>query len=508
MQVRAPILIVTLFFVAGILTGKYLINSPSFLLFLYLLEIFLLVTSLIFYFSGKIKLTSLLLLVAIFLCGTLHFCLCYFPSPSDIVKYAPSEDPLRITGKVISSPRLREGNKRRITFIMQVLRVEGKKVNGKVWVTSFYPHADYEFGDIVKIEGKLRLPRNVQKENDFNWQRYLSYQGIWTEITTGRVEILERGKVNLLFKLAFSSKRWIIRKTNKILPRLHSSILRAILLGDRQELSPEILSKFRTTGTAHVLVVSGLHVGLVLGIFLVFFRILGCSLKLGFALALPVIIFYSFITGLRTPILRATLMAGIGIIALLLDRKVNPIVILSLSCFIVLILNPLSIFTVSFQLSFLAVGGIIYLTPFLEEKLSFLSFSWLKKSLSVSLAAQLSLLPLLAFYFGQLPLVGIIANLVVVPLITLVIALGMLSLALASFTLEGARIISNTNWLAIQGLLEVVNFLSFSWNPGVAFWLSPEVKPFPVWILHFYYSLLFLLPWKKHFSPRRILNSD
>lgn len=505
MQIRAPILTVVFLFIAGILTGRYLLTSPSFISFLYFLEIFLLTTSLISYFSGKIRFTTLLLLIAIFLWGILHFCLFYFPSPTDIVKYAPSEVPLTIIGKVISFPLLREGNKKRATFIMQALWIEKEtkeRVDGKVWVTSFFPYINYRFGDIVKIRGKLRIPRKAQKENDFDWQKYLSYQGVWTEITTGKVKVLERSKGNPLIQLAFSSRNWIIRKIDGILPSFHSSILKAILLGDRQKLPPEVLSKFRTTGTAHVLVVSGLHVGLVLFIFLVLFRILGCSLKLASGLALPVIVFYSFITGLRTPILRATLMVSIGITAYLLDRKVNPIVILSLACFIILLLNPLSIFTVSFQLSFLAVGGIIYLTPFFEEKLRFLSFFWLKKSLSASSAAQISLLPLMAFYFGQLPLVGILANLIVIPLIALIIALGFFSLTLATFTLQGARIIGNTNWLTIQGLLEVINFLSFSWAPEVALWLSPKVKPFPVWILYIYYSLLLLLPWKRHFSVR------
>lgn len=494
MRFKKPILVVALLFMTGIIAGRYLFSSPSFLPLLYFLELILLTLALLTYFFKKIKPTTLFILMAVFLWGILHFCIHYFPSPGDIVKYAPSPNPVKIEGKIISSPRLRKGNRKRITFVLQTLRMGKEKVGGKVWVTSFFPYRNYGYGDVVRVKGKLRVPRKAQKKGDFDWQRYLSYQGVWTEVATGKVEVLERSRGNPLIQLAFSSRNWMRRKIDQILPPLHSSILKGILLGDREELPSEVLRNFRITGTAHVLVVSGLHVGLVLFIFLVLFRIFGLSPKLISCLALPIIIYYAFITGLRPPILRATLMVGVGILSYLLDRKVDPLVLLSLVFFFILILNPLSIFTVSFQLSFLAVGGIIYLTPFFEKKLKSLP-SWLKKSLSVSSAAQLSLLPLLAFYFRQLPLIGVVANLIIVPFITVILALGFLSLTLAVFTLEGARIVSNTSWFVIEGLLHIIELLSFSWAPHLTLWFSPSISSFPRSLLFLYYALLILLPY-------------
>jgi len=488
----------------GIVAGRYLFSSPSFLPLLYFIEITILILAFLAYFFRKIRMTTLLILTAVFLWGILHFCIHYFPSPGDIAKYAPSPNPVKITGKIINSPRLREGRRKRITFMMQALWIEKEtreKAQGKVWVTSFFPYRSYGYGDIVRVKGKLRIPRKAQKEGDFDWQRYLSYQGVWTEVNTGKVEVLEKGRGNFLIQLAFSSRNWMRRKIDEILPPLHSFILKGILLGDREELPPEVLRNFRTTGTAHVLVVSGLHVGLVLFIFLVLFRIFCLSSKVVFCLALPVITYYAFMTGLRPPILRATLMVGIGIISYLLDRKVDPLVLLSLAAFFILIVNPLSIFTVSFQLSFLAVGGIIYLTPFFEKKLKFLP-SWLKKSLSVSSAAQLSLLPLLAFYFGQLPLIGVVANLIIVPLITVILALGFFSLTLAIFTLEGARIVSNTSWFVIEGLLHIIELLSFFWAPHLTLWFSPRISPFPRSLLFLYYALLIILPYSRYLFRR------
>lgn len=171
-------------------------------------------------------------------------------------------------------------------------------------------------------------------------------------------------------------------------------------------------------------------------------------------------------------------MAGVGLACLLVNRDTPPLVILSLAALFILILSPLSLFTTSFQLSFIAVGGIIYLTPYLEKRFKRLPF-WLRKSLAISLAAQLSVLPLLAFYFHQIPLIGLLSNLLITPLVTIILALGFFSLALGLITLEGAQIIANANWLALTGLLRLVNFFSFSQSRTISFTLSRGGILFP-----------------------------
>jgi len=209
--------------------------------------------------------------------------------------------------------------------------------------------------------------------------------------------VLEKGTGNPLLSFVFSSKNWLVEKIDKNLPPFYSSILKAILLGEREGLPSRVLENFRRTGTAHVLVVSGLHVGLLLFIVFTVVRVSGFSSKIAYGVALPIVIYYAFLSGLRPPIVRATLMATVGIICYFLDRDVP--LILCLAAFIILLVNPLSLFTVSFQLSFLAVGGIVYLVPYLEKKLKRLP-GLLRKPFSVSLAAQLSLLPLFACIKG------------------------------------------------------------------------------------------------------------
>ena len=161
-----------------------------------------------------------------------------------------------------------------------------------------------------------------------------------------------------------------------------------------------------------------------------------------------------------------------------------------------IIFNPLSLFTVSFQLSFVTVGGIIYLAPHLEGKLHKLP-SWLTRPVAVSLAAQLSILPLIAFYFNRLPLIGVVTNLLIAPLITIILALGFLTLGVGMVTIEGAKILANTNWVTLAALLKVVKFFSFPQSRFLSYLACPYVRPFPSWLFFLYYSALILMP---HFT--------
>jgi len=504
---KKPILCFISSFIGGILLGRYL-SFPILPLYLGILVLFSLS---FFFYLKKEKTAAYLLLFLTFFIGIIHFYIHYYPSPSHIINFAPTSKAVQVTGKVINRPQLKGG--KRVTFIVEAEKIEFEEekgggqrkeieeISGKVWVNSYFPYKNYDYGDRIKIKGKLRIPRGAGKKGEFDWQRYLSYQGVWVEVNTGKVEVIEKGRGNPIFSLAYKSGDWVRELIDKTLPHLHRSILKGILLGDKESLPPDILNSFRETGTAHVLVVSGLHVGLVLFIIFLLFRTAGLSSKLTSFLALPLLWYYALLTGFRPPVVRATFMATTGLVCFLVDRQTSPLIILSLAALLILIINPLNLFTVSFQLSFVAVGGIVYLTPYIMDKLKKLP-SFLKGPLSISSAAQLSLLPLLAFYFHQLPLIGIVTNLLIVPLITIILALGFLSCFLGIVSLKASQIIANTNWLTMEALLKVVNFLSFPHSKVLSLIACPRLSSFPFYILLIYYTALILLPCKMFFIPQ------
>jgi len=497
-----PIYGITLFFILGIIIGRYL-TLPFLSLYLGLAVLFVL--TLVLYLKKKEKWTGYSLFLITLLIGIVYFYYIYYPHSSDhIAGYAPSQEKVTVIGKVISRPQLKE---RRIRFTIEAKKIieneQGKATQGRIGVTSYFPLENYHYGDTVRLEGRLRLPEKAREKGAFDRQRYLSYQGIWVELATGMVTVVKRGGGNPLIKWAYKSRNWMVRVIEHTLPEPHSSVLKGIMLGDKESLPPLVQESFLRTGTGHILVVSGLHVGLILLLLLILFRVLALPSRLAFFIAMPILCYYALLTGLRPPVIRATLMVIIGLVSLTIGRDTPLLAILSLACLIILLLNPLALFSASFQLSFLAVAGIIYFTPYLEIKLKRLP-RWLKRPLAISLSAQLFILPLLAFYFNRLPLIGVITNLIVTPLITIVLALGLLSVTLGMVSLALAQWVAYSNWLTIGLLLKITDFLSFSGSPALSNLVCPSFGSFPFWILLAYYPVLISLPYLfRKFNPEK-----
>ena len=501
-RMNKPIYGITLFFILGIIIGRYL-TLPFLPLYLGLIALFAL--AFILYLKKKEKWTGHSLFLITLLIGIVYFYYIYYPHSSDhIAGYAPSEEKVTIIGEVVSRPQLKE---RRIRFTIEAKKIieneQEKTTQGRIWVVSYFPLENYDYGDTVKLEGKLRLPEEAKEKGAFDWQRYLSYQEIWVELATGMVTVVKRGGGNPLIKWAYKSRDRMVRVIEHTLPEPYSLVLKGIMLGDKESLPSEVQESFLRTGTGHILVVSGLHVGLILLLLLILFRVLALPSRLAFLIVMPILCYYALITGLRPPVIRATLMVIIGLVSLTIGRDTPLLAILSLACLIILLLNPLALFSASFQLSFLAVAGIVYFTPYLEIKLKRLP-RWLKRPLAISLSAQLFILPLLAFYFNRLPLIGVIANLIVAPLITIVLALGFLSVALGMVSLALAQWVAYSNWLTIGLLLKITDFFSFSKSPALSSLACPSFGSFPFWILLVYYPVLISLPYLfRKFNPEK-----
>ncbi|GAI08111.1 unnamed protein product, partial [marine sediment metagenome] len=107
---------------------------------------------------------------------------------------------------------------------------------------------NYDYGNTVRLKGKLRLPEEAKEKGAFDWQKYLSYQGIWVELTTGKVTVV-RGGGSPLKKWAYKSRDWMLRVIEHTLPEPHSGVLKAIMLGDKESLPPRVQESFLRTGT-------------------------------------------------------------------------------------------------------------------------------------------------------------------------------------------------------------------------------------------------------------------
>jgi|GEM_PF-2705403 len=223
----------------------------------------------------------------------------------------------------------------------------------------------------------------------------------------------------------FSSKIWEIRAhlrtgLNRALERTGypaSALLQALLIGSREDVPQRLYEGFQRTGSLHILALSGLHVTVIYGIIagaLGFIRRPG----LKFLLAALVILFYQFLAGFFPSLLRATVMILVGGVSLLLDRDAEPLNLLSISGIAIVCVDPFQAFSLSFQLSFLALAGILALGPLVRRPLEGRIPRFILAPLAMSLGAQIATLPLVAVAFGSYYPSGLVASLILVPLTT------------------------------------------------------------------------------------------
>ncbi|RNI28147.1 ComEC family competence protein [Rufibacter immobilis] len=327
------------------------------------------------------------------------------------------------------------------TSASTVGRVEAVRANGK-WhpaqgqVAVFFPRSapadSLRYGHQLVVKGTLAAPAKPANPFQFDYRRYLSLKHIqwqaylpessWIRVgydppsTVMALSLFVRKKLETAFKQHLQAKR-------------EQTIANALVLGVQDELDAALRNAYARTGTMHVLAVSGLHVGLLYGVLLFFLKPLrrdNTSRLLVFLIILGVVWFYAFVTGLSASILRSVCMFSLMELGRLMSRKSSILNTLAVVAVGLLIYEPNFLLDVGFQLSFLAVAGIVLLQPvFLRlwhPGNRVVRFFW--ELLAISVAAQLATFPLSLYYFHQFPVYFWLANLVAVPFTSLGLYIG------------------------------------------------------------------------------------
>lgn len=234
-------------------------------------------------------------------------------------------------------------------------------------------------------------------------------------------------------------------RINRILPEPQASLLAGILLGKKRTLPEELLEKFNRTSTTHILVVSGYNITIIGAVIIGFLNWLTLPRKYSFWLAILGIIGFVWLVGFTPPVIRAAIMGILVLIAIRMGRIYNITNALLLTAVLMLLHDPFQLFhNISFQLSFSATIGIVYLYP---------RFQKLGEILGTTLSAQLAVFPFIAYYFGQISLIAPIANLLVLPVIPVAMLFGFLGIMLGSFFAWPA-------WLFLAYVIKMVEILS------------------------------------------------
>lgn len=338
-------------------------------------------------------------------------------------------------GLVVDEPDVREDK--------VFLEVDFKKiVNGDNFVVvkdrvrvsaDFAPEAHY--GDTLRISGKLSAPENFETDSGqvFDYVSYLEKEGIHFEMYRPKIEILSGRGGNPIKRFLFATKGLFLKRTAGLVPEPENSLLAGLILGAKHGLGEELTEDFRRAGLVHIIVLSGFNMTIVafaIRWFLEHLRLPRKGASLGGIIGIAAFV---VMTGGSATAVRAAIMAILGILADLFGRGYRINRALFSAAFIMIMLNPhIAAFDPSFQLSFMATLGLIYLSPIIGAKISFLpKFFGIKEIISATLATQIFVLPLLISMSGEVSIVSPLANILVLPFIPLTMLFGFISGATA-----------------------------------------------------------------------------
>lgn len=401
------------------------------------------------------------------------------PAADDVARWLGAAS-LGLRGVVLDEPRRTAASLRLRLTVQQVQHGLGwQPVSGRVEVT-LPPSADARLGDRLEVRGRLESPPSTER---FDYAAYLARQGVFA-VMRYPSHYRRVGAEEQVSPLA-RAREHLAQTVGRLLPQPQAGIVEGLLLGRRSGLTEDVRSAFVRSGTMHLLVVSGYNVALVSGLALwLARRVVGQRVAL--AIAVLTIVGYAALVGPDPPVLRATCMGLLGLLALALGRTSDALNGLALAAIALTAWDPQALFDLSFQLSCLATAGLVLLAPLLERPLERLP-AMLRAAVATTLAAQLAVAPVLALNFGRLQLVGLPANALALPAVPVATVSAAVAALVALVFEPLGQVIAVVPWVATSWLLWVAErFGALPWAeveaPGIdALWAWP------------YYGLLLLL---------------
>ncbi|MGE5410612.1 MAG: DNA internalization-related competence protein ComEC/Rec2 [Clostridiales bacterium] len=503
-----PLIKVTILFLSGIILQKYLSLNIK-LLFYLALCFFIIAIILLILSKDRSRSLHIPLAIITVLTGALSFQNAYIklqPYPFKI----PKLKNVTLSGHVESIELKREKNfkfvlktehlvidKKDINCDIRLLCTIGEENNQRKLDSIYY---SLHCGNYLTMEGTISRARQSRNPWEFDYDNYLFTKGI-----SGVFSCFELQKIVILDNNTdvFQDYKFALRKEiDKKIVELHSpecaALLRGLILADRSEISDETQTDFINTGVVHILAVSGSNVLLIIIIFSFLFGRFSPYLKT--CLIILGLFFFLAITGISSSVFRAVLMATVILIANISNRSNSIYNAISLSALIILILDPFQLFDPGFQLSYSAVLSIIYINPKLIEFLNNLipegkkALKFILQFTAVTISAQIGTLPFTLFYFGKLSLVSLLANVLIIPLISVITGSAIFTVAISYFSAFGAGIYASVNNILTQLTYAAAHYLS---NIKYSFIFIRDFSLFDAIV--FYFFLAFFFTFERHF---------
>ena len=489
-----PLAKITIGFVLGLLFAYY-VNFPIQVVFI-LLVLSLIILGLLYYFT-KSKSSIYFGIVTYFLSfivgisnQVIH--IDYFQKNNYIHNSTLFEKPNLINLTIREKLKSSSYSDRYIAIIN---RVDKKIQTGRIILNIYKDSTNHvlEIGSSLLIKGTLTKNKSPNNPNQFDYSKYLQNKQIYAQLYSDIEEIKIETKIKKdIWYYSSKLRTRIIRNLEKNnFNKTELNVAVALIMGQQQEISPDIIRDYQYAGAVHILSVSGLHIGFIL-LFVTFILKPIPNTRRGSLIKLIIILLslssFGIIAGLAPSVVRSVTMFSFVAIGSHLRRSVNIYHTLLISILLILLVEPSFLFDVGFQLSYIALFFIIWLQPLLSSiwnpKTKLSKYIW--DILTVSFAAQIGTLPISIYYFHQFPGLFFVTNLIIIPLLSIIMVLGVVVMILAAFNIIPVFISQLLEW-SIYYLNKIINTIA-SFEQFI-------IKDIP---LHFYllltsYLLLFTI---------------
>lgn len=498
----------SIFLVLGILTSHFFPFTTLSLIFLFglLFAVFIL-----WLWARKQLFQMVYFGIATYLC---FFAIGYFSYQIRLPQFQPNhysqiipEDAALLQLKIIQSLKPDKFN---LKYFADVKAVNGKQTTGKILLnvskdSAIKPFSSDENVLVYTPISKIPKPLNPHQ---FDYSKYMESLGVYNQLRVSEKDILktQKGRQTLL-GIAQNFRASIVEKLQKTkLKTDERAIIQALVLGEKRDINKNLYNEYAAAGAVHILAVSGLHVGIlyfILAFILKPFKLLKYGNFIHAILIVLLLWGFAMLSGLSPSVSRAVTMFSFFAVAKIFNRETNTLNTLFLSFLTLLIINPMWLFQVGFQLSYLAVFFIVWLQP-IFNKVGYSKYRIVRKAwtiLAVTLSAQIGVLPLTLYYFHQFPGLFLLTNIVVLPFLTLLMCGGILIVILSTIEIL-------PDWLT-----EIYNYMIEGLN-GFVHWIAVQ-EDFLFTDIHFstlkvvgaYLLILALALFLKKISFRRILFS-
>jgi competence protein ComEC len=386
-----------------------------------------------------------------------------------------------ITGSVIREPD------KRTNFTQVYVQTETDRVLVRVdrFVTISY-------GDVLQVSGKLVQPDAFQTDTGrtFDYPKYLEVRGVQYVISFAEVAVLMNDQGSQLLSLLYKTKSYFVDTLERVIASPQVDLGVGLLLGVKQALGDDLEAAFRQTGIIHIVVLSGYNVMLIVGFFWwisswvlplrgrIIFGLLGITL-------------FALLVGLSATVVRASIMAAILLIGKLLGREYDVLRALLFAAGVMVLLNPyILLYDIGFQLSFMATLGLVLFLPQFESTVATKTTSLKLKDLFLAtLITQIFVLPLLMYYIGEVSLVSVLVNMLVLPVVPIAMLLTFVAGMLTMLSVQLGAIVGVLAYLSLAYIILVAEWFA---SLPFAYIIVPEIS---VGLVVFIYVVLGLLYW-------------